>query len=240
MGRVEYVFQIDITPGELKMYKKYHSKSVVPWEGLLDSFDATNYIIKSHVKGDIVECGVWRGGAIALIKDTVHKIEPNSNRHYWLYDTFSGMANMSKHDIKQNKFKTDTVKKFKNNISHNGVNNWFYAGLEEVKNTIKKTSGGLKNTYFIKGKVEDTLRKGNIPKKIALLRLDTDFYKSTKIELQVLLPLLSNGGIVIIDDFGNFEGARKATDEILFKNSKQFSFFKNHSNGALIGIKSKY
>ena len=79
----------------------------------------------------------------------------------------------------------------------------------------------LDNLNFIVGKVEDTLYSDKIPNKIALLRLDTDWYESTKIELEVLYPLLSSGGILIVDDYGHFEGARKAVDEYFSKFDKK-------------------
>ena len=68
------------------------------------------------------------------------------------------------------------------------------------------------NIKYIEGKVEQTLSDNN-PGKIALLRLDTDWYESTKIELEVLYPLLVIGGVLIIDDYGLFHGAKKAVDE---------------------------
>jgi O-methyltransferase len=64
----------------------------------------------------------------------------------------------------------------------------------------------------VKGKVEDTI-PANIPERIALLRLDTDFYRSTRHELEHLYPRLERGGVLIIDDYGAYVGARQATDE---------------------------
>ena len=72
----------------------------------------------------------------------------------------------------------------------------------------------MNDIYFIKGKVEETLNvKQNIPDKISLLRLDTDWYSSTKKELEVLYEKVSPGGVIIIDDYGHWGGAKKAVDE---------------------------
>ena len=90
---------------------------------------------------------------------------------------------------------------------------WAYASLNEVKNNMIKTGYTVDNIKYIIGKVEDTLKAGNIPEKVSLLRLDTDWYESTKIELEILFPRLVKGGVLIIDDYGHFEGARKAVDE---------------------------
>jgi hypothetical protein len=111
--------------------------------------------------------------------------------------------------------------------------------LPDVKKTISKSIGGLDDVKFIKGKVEDTLRLNNIPSKIALLRLDTDFYESTKVELEVLLPKLTTRGILIIDDYGAWAGVRKAFNEMKEgKGLEGFAVFRNHIDGALIAIKT--
>ena len=80
------------------------------------------------------------------------------------------------------------------------------------RNISKNTSS---NKYkLIKGPVEDTLNvEENLPKKISVLRLDTDFYESTKKELEILYPRLVKNGILIIDDYGHWQGSRKAVDE---------------------------
>ena len=71
-----------------------------------------------------------------------------------------------------------------------------------------------KNVKLIQGDVAETLLESkNLPEKIAILRLDTDWYESTRIELERLYPLLEPGGVLIIDDYGHFDGARKAVDE---------------------------
>ena len=91
---------------------------------------------------------------------------------------------------------------------------WTKASLDDVKYSSKELFSDIGDFNFIKGMVEDTLKnKKNLPNKIALLRLDTDFYESTKIELEILYPLLVERGILIIDDYGDFPGCRKAVDE---------------------------
>jgi hypothetical protein len=96
--------------------------------------------------------------------------------------------------------------------------------MENVKNNIKKFNVNyLQNVNFIKGKVEKTLLDfKNLPKKISLLRLDTDFYSSTKVELNILFPLLEKNGILIVDDYGHFTGAKKAVDEFFYEKKVWF------------------
>ena len=99
-----------------------------------------------------------------------------------------------------------------------------------------KTGLNEKNIIYVKGLVEKTL-DGNFPEKISLLRLDTDFYESTKKELEILFPKLQSGGIIIIDDYGHWKGCKKAVDEY-FVNKKNI-FFQQIDYSGLIGVKTK-
>jgi hypothetical protein len=93
-----------------------------------------------------------------------------------------------------------------------------YSSLEEVKNNLQPSQFPKENIIFIEGDVSKTLQdRNNIPEKISLLRLDTDWYQSTKDELEILYPKLSNKGVLIVDDYGHWKGAKKAVDEY-FKN----------------------
>jgi hypothetical protein len=83
-----------------------------------------------------------------------------------------------------------------------------------VQRAVRSTGYDPGKIHLIKGKVEDTV-PGAAPTKIALLRLDTDWYESTRHELEHLFPRLSPGGVIIIDDYGHWQGARRATDEFL-------------------------
>jgi O-methyltransferase len=89
---------------------------------------------------------------------------------------------------------------------------WCNAPMEGVQNVMSKTGYDRDKIHFVQGKVEDTL-PSNSPEKIALLRLDTDWYESTRHELIHLFPLLSIDGVIIIDDYGYWQGAKKAVDE---------------------------
>ena len=165
-----------------------------------------HYINKKKVIGDIVECGIWRGGNLFLAKKIQDKYYKEIKRKLYGFDTFEGMPEPSIHDgAKVNK----TYQNFKNKNEP-----WTKASLDDVKNFSKKLFSDIDEFNFIKGKVEDTLRDNkNLPNKISLLRLDTDLYESTKIELNILYPLLVEKGILIIDDYGDFQGCRKAVDE---------------------------
>ena len=97
----------------------------------------------------------------------------------------------------------------------------------------------MSDVELVKGKVEDTLFLPNLPKSIAILRLDTDFYESTKAELQILLPKVVLGGVLIMDDYGAWAGARKAFDDFR-KNGglRGFALFRNHFYGAIVAVRT--
>jgi O-methyltransferase len=89
---------------------------------------------------------------------------------------------------------------------------WMEASIEDVKQNMLSTGYPTEQLHFIKGDVQETI-PATVPDRIALLRLDTDWYASTLHELQHLYPLLVPGGVLIIDDYGHFDGARQAVDE---------------------------
>lgn len=156
--------------------------------------DACRRIDRENIPGDIVECGVWRGGQIILAR----KVAPS--RVCWLYDTFSGMTEPGPYDAKAD---GRVVAAGKSAVSVQDVGRFLSeAGVFDPH-----------KLWFAAGDVCETLRGTNLPDQIALLRLDTDYYESTKVELEVLWPRLSRGGILIIDDYGHWPGCRKAVDE---------------------------
>lgn len=151
------------------------------------------------IPGDIVECGVWRGGNIILAR----QLAPE--RTCWLYDTFDGMTPPCLKD--GDKATRQFNRKTKVGVKHSAVS------LPDVRRNLDRF-GALDDTKlkFVAGDVRETLPHTR-PERIALLRLDTDWYESTLAELQWLYPLLVTGGILIIDDYGHWPGARRAVDE---------------------------
>jgi O-methyltransferase len=199
---------------EAEPYSTFTFRDIAPYtmtspERIWAMFSACEYIDKAKIEGDVVECGVWRGGNMILAKKT-HQLVPLS-RKFWLYDTFAGMSEPTKHD---RSFAGPLASSMMAKYAKPTHSEWCYASLEDVKANFEKFRVLDDSVKFIKGKVEDTLKIAeNRPEKIALLRLDTDWYESTKAELEVLYPRLQAGGVCIIDDYGHWQGARKAVDE---------------------------
>ena len=209
-------YPYDIDNKHIKLYEEIEYATYTNIERIDALLKAVNYLEKNNIEGDFVECGVWKGGScMAMAKQL---LENNSkSRKIWLFDTFEGMTEPDEIDVE-----TETGIKGKdlfNNSRKNTdkYNMWAYAPLNEVQNNMKKTGYPHDKFQYIIGKVEDTLKQKAIPDRISLLRLDTDWYESTKTELEVLFPRLVQGGILIIDDYGHFEGARKAVDEYFSK-----------------------
>jgi len=164
--------------------------------------EAVRYVCRSGIPGDFAECGVWKGGA-CLLASLVLEEENDSKRRIWLYDTFTGMVPPGEED---------RIASSGESLRSRNPEGWWSSGLSEVKKNLKVPDSGSTKFKFIEGPVEVTLKR-EIPEQLAVLRLDTDWYESTKIELELLYPRLSPGGILIIDDYGHFTGARKAVDE---------------------------
>jgi O-methyltransferase len=189
----------------LVLYEKVKNYTLVEIERCYALYKSVKYILDNNIKGDFVDCGVWKGGSCMLVAYMLKAAGVNDRKIY-LYDTFEGMTKPGDND---GTFEKEEWERLKINEQ---TNNWCLSSIEEVKSNMLQTGYPGTNIQFIKGKVEDTIPL-IIPALIALLRLDTDWYESTKHELVHLYPLLASKGVLIIDDYGAWEGARKATDE---------------------------
>ncbi len=205
----------------IKNFSKYTMTSDMKIFSLIKAFE---YINEFNIEGDFVECGVYTGGNIMILKKLIE--QNNLKRNIYAYDTFEGMTSPTSYDIKIDG--TVASKKFLK------TDNWSSCSLEKVKKNFAEMNLNLNNIKFVKGKVENTLKiSDNLPKKISILRLDTDFYESTKTELEYLYPLVVDGGILIIDDYGSWLGSKKATDEY-FSKKINFMHFVDHSARMII------
>ena len=171
--------------------------------------DAVNYVVDQGINGDIVECGVWRGGSMMAVAQTLASRQCAS-RALWLYDTFEGMSPPEERDVDH--VGHSAAKLLADQSPEDPTSVWCQCSLEEVKKNLAKVDYPQEQIHFLKGPVEKTI-PDLVPEKIALLRLDTDWYQSTKHELIHLFPRLADGGVLIIDDYGHWQGCRQAVDE---------------------------
>jgi O-methyltransferase len=179
-------------------------------EKLFALIQAVRYVARHAVPGELVECGVWRGGAVMAAALTLAQLGVR-DRRIFLYDTFSGMPPPSAADTRPD---LDPVAVFERRRTGPESSDWCRAGVEEVRRNLASLPYPDELFELVVGKVEDTL-PGTLPGRIAILRLDTDWYESTRHELEQLMPRLVPGGVLILDDYYNWTGSRRAVDEYL-------------------------
>ena len=209
--------------------------TMVSPERLYSLIEATRYVNQWKIPGAIVECGVWRGGASMTAALTLLQLSDTS-RNLFLYDTFSGMTAPTEKDFCL-KGESDVHEVFRATQTGEDESSWCRAGLTEVKQNLTSTGYPISKLKFIKGKVEETLPEF-VPESIAILRLDTDWYDSTRHELVHLYPLLVSGGVIIIDDYNTWAGSKLATDE--YFSSINVPIFLKKVDESAIGVKAQY
>jgi len=199
------VSDIDSDPEFLELFEIARRYTMTGKDAMYALYCAVNYILDRNIPGDFVECGVWRGGS-SLLAALLLKRRRELGRRLFMYDTFEGMPAPTEVDV--DKDGIPAARHLEANADDVG---WCYASLDDVRSVFDRHDFPFESTY-IKGDVVETLPKSK-PEQIALLRLDTDWYESTLAELTQLYPRLQPGGVVIIDDYGHWQGARRATDE---------------------------
>lgn len=195
----------DADEGILNQVADYTMTSLARQQAMID---AVRYICARRLTGSIVECGVWRGGS-SMLAALVLAEQQDLNRDLYLFDTFTGMTEPTEHDIAHDGISAQQ------HLSQDTEKNtaWCVAGLEDVRHNMTSTGYPADRIHYVQGAVEQTVGEAFPPGPIALLRLDTDWYASTRHEMEHLFPRLVSGGVLIIDDYGHWQGARKAVDE---------------------------
>jgi O-methyltransferase len=204
----------DISESDNNILRSVKPYTMTSPERVYAILEAVRYVIKRNLPGSIVECGVWRGGTMMAVAHLLQMHEV-FDRDLYLFDTFEGMPPPADIDVD---FRGRKAKRmFASKKLSEDSSNWCYASLAEVQSNLGAIGYPENRIHFVAGKVEDTIPT-NAPEKISILRLDTDWYESTKHELIHLYPRLANGGVLIIDDYGHWHGARRAVDEFLAEN----------------------
>lgn len=196
----------------LALARRYTMTSV---ERMYALYQSIRYVEAAKIDGAIAECGVWRGGSVMVALATLVALG-STDRDIYLFDTFEGLPRPDDEkdiDILGN----HAINGWLPHARGNEQSNWAYASLEDVKSNVSKIGYPASRLHFVKGLVENTI-PANAPDALALCRLDTDWYASTKHEMEHLYPRISAGGVLIIDDYGHFNGARNAVDEYLSEN----------------------
>jgi hypothetical protein len=204
----------DMDAGFKRIYEVTKKLTMTSVERMYSMYKATEYVINANIAGDIVECGVWKGGSSMIAALTMQKLH-NFKKKIYLYDTYAGMTEPTKFDKSLDN--DDLVYDYWKNNKSGDINKWCYLSPDEVKANLYRTGFPKNKLVFVEGDVEETIPKIT-PRKISLLRLDTDWYKSTYHELNCLYPLITQDGVLILDDYGHWRGARMATDRYFREN----------------------
>ena len=193
---------------------------------------AVRWIADNGIEGAIVECGVWRGGSMMAAARTL--LQRDDQRDLYLFDTFSGMTEPGGHDVRFDG-KTPSEALAVERPGAASIAEFALAGLPEVRRNMSTVGYPPDRIHYVEGKVEDTIPSA-APPRIALLRLDTDWYESTRHELEHLFPRVRSGGIVIVDDYGTWQGAKRAVDEYLAKLDRPLMLHRIDFTGRLLMV----
>ncbi|MDB6022023.1 MAG: macrocin-O-methyltransferase [Pedosphaera sp.] len=218
----------DLSSGDQAILWKVKPFTLTGVERIAALLEAVGYVTDRKIPGDIAECGVWRGGSMMAVALAL-MARGDVSRSLYLYDTFEGMSAPTADDtLADGRTAAELLK-----LDAPGTGVWCNASLEDVRKNMLLTGYPLDKIHFIKGKVEETI-PGTLPGHLALLRLDTDWYESTKHELQHLFPLLDARGVLILDDYGTWQGARKAVDEYLSEKKRSDYLHRIDATGRML------
>lgn len=208
-------FPVDFEDRDIAVIRRVQQYTVTPGPRIVALCNAVRYIVENTIPGAIVECGVWKGGsmmaaALVLCEQRV------TDRDLYLFDTYTGVTEPKLIEPTQEDVTFTGVAA--NERAQVGAADrvWLDAPLETVRSVMESTGYPRTRVHYVKGPVEATIPE-QAPDEIALMRLDTDWYESTKHEWQELYPRVARGGIIIVDDYGHWRGSRQATDEYLAK-----------------------
>lgn len=225
----------DASDSQLAIVEAVSEDTMTSPERILALCEAVSHVCRNDIQGDIVECGVWKGGSMSAIARTLESLRA-SDRQLWMYDTFEGMSPPTENDVDlHGKTANRLMSESDANRSQERDSIFCECSLESVQVTLSKTGYPESLLRYVKGKVEDTLSVES-PDRVAILRLDTDWYESTRCELEQLFPKLVRGGVLIVDDYGHWQGCRKAVDEYFAENNVQMFLHRVDYTGRL-GIK---
>lgn len=203
-----------LEPHEVELLDRCRPYTMASNERVIATADAVAYVVQRGIEGALVECGVWRGGSVLAMVLTLQRLGVD-DRDVYLCDTFSGMTAPTEEDTSA--FDPPALGTFEEAEAEgrrawDGLFGEEVYGLEGVRSLLLATGYPAERLHFVVGKVEDTI-PAQAPERIAVLRLDTDWYESTRHEMEHLYTRVSRGGVLIVDDYGHWEGARRAVEE---------------------------
>lgn len=210
----------------LRLFWTVQPHTMVGRARLFNAYDLAQKIENDKVEGAFVECGVWRGGCAAIMA-TVAK-QHGGKRATWLFDSFEGMPEPTEKDGE--KAASLANQRVAGKLIPIDVSVGF---LQDVEELLFKTLNLSRDCVrMVKGWFQNTLpRAKESMGSITILRLDADWYESTRCILDNLYDSIVSGGYVIVDDYGSFEGCKKAVDEFLANRDFEGELFQIDASG---------
>lgn len=196
-------------------------------ERIMGLVEAVRYVVRADVPGDIVECGVWRGGSMMAVALTLVDLDA-ADRGLHFFDTFTHMPDPGDEDVDLNGVRAVDI------IDEARASPVFrHLPMADVERLLHGTGYPARHLHFVPGLIEETI-PGAAPEAIALCRLDTDWYTSTAHELDHLWPRIAPAGVLIVDDYGHFMGAKKAVDEYFVDHAEPVFLHRMDFTGRLV------
>lgn len=221
-------FPPDIDDQARELFRFVQPYTLTSIERVVALRDAVRYIVRAGIEGDFCECGVWRGGSMMVVARTLVELGYVTPRLY-MFDTFTRPPDTGPRDGPGDQADLEA------SLTNPG---YAYLPMSDIGRRLVEIGYPERNLVFVPGLVEETIPE-HAPKRLALLRLDTDYYSSTAHELQHLYPRVSEGGVVIVDDYGQFVGARDAVDEYFKATGDSVLLHRIDFTGRLVLVGSK-
>lgn len=218
----------DFQPFTRALWDRVAPYTMTTQERVVNLEYAVRYVVGAGIPGDFVECGVGAGGSMMAAAYTLLELGV-CDRRILLYDTYRGMAEPTAEDVSV--FGKPALRKYERRMK-DGQCTWHNYPRADVERNLARTGYPAAALRFIEGLVQDTL-PGNDSDSIALLRLDTNLYESTKVEMALLYPKLAPGGVLLIDDYYRWLGQRKAIDEYLAAQGTVLLFVRMDDHSAM-------
>lgn len=223
----------DFQPAEVKLWQEVAPYTMTTPGAIIVLAHAVRHVVSCGLSGAMVECGVWKGGSMLAIAKTLLDLgRPDVD--LYLFDTFEGMPPPMEKDVLWTGDTAEALLAREQNQDTSMI--WARASLGQVQEALETVPFPVSKLHFVEGRIEETI-PDKAPKEISLLRLDTDWYESTKHELTHLYPRLVRGGILMIDDYGWWRGAQEATDEYFDNNPPTPFLVRIDDGGCRIAIK---
>ena len=227
----------DFEEGYVRLWREVGPYTMTSPDAIRVLADAVRHVTASAIPGAIVECGVWRGGSMMAVARTLAELG-RKDVDLYLFDTYSGMPEPTEKDVHRTGERADVLLRRDAGEQRDQSLIWAHAGLDAVRSAVGSIGYPRERLHFVEGDVEQTI-PDRAPEEIALLRLDTDWYESTRHELVHLYPRLSPGGVLIIDDYGVWRGSALAVDEYFGEHGPAPFLVRVDDGGARVAVKPR-